>query len=758
MNNFYFYQTELDEKQPSYLVCYCAGSGFDLAYFYDELVKQFRDCIFTRNLVLISAAFNRDVIKSKLLNIVALDKLKDRINTFQELNVHTCFIEQNGNYDISISKHNVLAQIEELTNIQLNQLAESGVFQIIKKRNLLIEASANFHFVKPSGKHTDKFISVSNMLESSPEISFIAILLLKFVPAKLSKIYVDTSGIFTLAHELANLHNSFINSSKIVSVDSFGSYGGLEEYQFSSDPNTLVLISASTSNDLYKRLKKDSSLEQAAIVSVVMSQSNTSQQKVLIEFRQYKDTHCKEYFRHFDSYKEDDCPMCLNEHSIPIALDKSKFVFETPRTESCLPLATDSEPALKKLIGRYKNLDVFRCLFDGLAGTTIPTPEYFIDVSKLVLNSEDYKILVKNAVLRHFPINADCIIHCKDKGAKELADFIAIEVKDLHKKVNVVEGEFNENIQPKNGIVVVAGSIQSGKSLLNISRYLRKYPHLPVTYIVGFAKYNSDAEFTKLQKDLTFSDGPCGKHKFHAIEKLLLPIGEHKKDSWVKELDILKRLEQEHREQPELKELVKERISLLKKASSSDKQGLGAKLFLKSSTRNEMILGPTFAFWNKSDTTEQFEHHSTVYYTISSILQKLRTVARKNGVIPLGDGYIVRQLDPLLFDRFNEGIIQSSILRAAKSRELDFSADDSKSRIVGSLIERMLKYPSLKESEALPEFLLALCTKKLQVKKDHLICLKGHEIEATQYSFVWMLAEYAKGVLFEENTTSAPNF
>ena len=162
--------------------------------------------------------------------------------------------------------------------------------------------------------------------------------------------------------------------------------------------------------------------------------------------------------------------------------------------------------------------------------------------------------------------------------------------------------------------------------------------------------------------------------------------------------------------------------------------------------------------WGSLSTKSDFHHQASVYFTISSVLQRLRTVKRKNGIAPLSEGYIIRQLDPLLFDRFNEGIIQSSVLRAAKARELDYSASDSKSRIIGSLIERMIKYPDSKESEALPEFLLALCTGKLQIKKDHISRLKDVEFNAKDYPVLFMLGELVKVNVFNKGTEASANF
>ncbi|HIP47963.1 MAG TPA: hypothetical protein EYG92_03240 [Lutibacter sp.] len=673
--------------------------------------------------------------------------MKDRINSLQELNFHACFIKRNGEFELSVFNNDR----EKLTNTEMSKLIEFGLYNIITSRHLIIEAHSNIHFIKPSGKHTSKFIDVKNLLESSVEITFMATCLLKLLPEKINKIYVDTSGIYSLAYELGNIIRAFDRSSEIFSIDSFGSYGGIDEYDFSSDANTLVLISASTSNNMFEKLKKNLSLEQASVVSVIMTQVSDNKQKVLIKFQKYKDKFCKDYFQHFESYNENECPMCLEEHSIPIALNKSRFVFDAPRSETYLPLAIDSDKNLRTLIHRYKDLDTFRCLFDGIDGTKKPTPEYFIDVSKII-GQEKFQELVKNNLHRYFPLNTDCMIHCNDEGAKELAELIQKNVSELGLEINLYDSEINLKKEPKKGIVVIAGSLESGKALLNISRALRKFNELPITYIVGFAKYNSESELKKLQMDLKFSEGPCGHHQVHVIEKILLPINEHKKHSWDKELEILNILAAKYEDNDKLKETIEKRNKQLRQASSIENKGLGEDLFLPSPLGDSLILGKTFAFWDKGDNDEEFYHQSTVYFTVSSVLQQLRTKAKKDGAIPLKTGYIIRQLDPLLFDRFNEGIIQASVLRTAKSRELDYSADDANSKVIGSLIERMLKFPETKEAEGLSEILLALCTKKLQIKKDYLLGLDDNNLGKEKHTMTWMLVEYAKELILKDTS------
>lgn len=742
MKNFYFYQTSLNVQEPDIIVCFFSGRNFCFETFCNDVVKQFECSIFTTDLVFITPAFNRDDIEYKLLTSEGQLALKDRINSRQELNFHTCLIDRLGGFEIkTFDKSEPL-----ITHDEVEKILETGLFKIITSRDLIIEAHANIHFVKPSQKHTKKFIDVKNILESSSEISFIAINLLKLLPPKVTKIYIDTSGIYALAFELDNLIRTFDNNPKIISIDSFSSYGGFDQYQFSSDENTVVLISASTSNELYKELSKLPSLDQAHFVTVIMTQQNCESLNVLIEFERYRRNHCSQYFEYFESYPEDKCPMCLEQYSIPVALDKSRFNFAAPRTELYLPINSDSDKNLKDLMSNYKALDAFRCLFDGVNGTKTPTPEYFIDVSKII-STDTFQNKVKTLVERFFPLNTSCILHCKDQGAKELSELINDSVTQLGLNIDIYDGEIPTGKELKKGIVVVAGSLESGKSLLNISRDLRKVFGLPITYIIGFAKYNSELELNKLKKDLSFSSGPNGHHQVHVVEKILLPINEHKENAWDKEIQLLLKLLPQYVEDEQLKHVIDTRIQFLRGAASVENRGLGISLFLNTKVGQHLTLGKSFAFWHTKDTEDECTHQATVYFTISSILQKLRTTKNKEGIKPLGDGYIIRQLDPLLFDRFNEGIIQASVLRTAKSRELNYSGDDAQSRIVGSLIERMLKSPDSTESSGLTEFLLALCTKKLQLKKDHLPTFDTVSLKKEEHPLAWIFAKYAKDLL-----------
>ena len=72
-------------------------------------------------------------------------------------------------------------------------------------------------------------------------------------------------------------------------------------------------------------------------------------------------------------------------------------------------------------------------------------------------------------------------------------------------------------------------------------------------------------------------------------------------------------------------------------------------------------------------------------------------------------------LAPENFGRFNDDIIQASILRAADPFEMNFADAPNESRELGRLIRRIVDAAHQDRGGAAAEFLLALATKRLRL-------------------------------------------
>ncbi len=408
MNNFYSYVVDLGSDNSNVLIVYIAGKGFSRAEFNDYVRGEFLSFPFITKLVIISAEYNRIELKSELLDSKKISVLKNNLNGLQQLSVYAIYYQKDGQYkfDEVLEKEN-----EDGFSIKEHKkkIIELGLLNIVKKRSLIMEASENYHFIKPSGKHTNRFIKVSNLMEYGAEISFLAINLLKFAKGEIDKIYVDTSGILAIAYKLVSIKRRFNNECCDCFVDSFGSYEGLTDYKFNGTKESLVLVSASTSQDMIKELKNTDGLEQTKIVTL-FSNKVTNVINCLFDLDYFHLNYNDDYFRGFNSDTEENCELCKYEKSIPLSLSNKQFIFESPDKVFYLPMAIDSSSSLKQMMSSYKDSGAFKCLYDGLQGKSAPVPEYFIDVSTLVKNNLDYKNKVELSIRRNFPLYADLIV------------------------------------------------------------------------------------------------------------------------------------------------------------------------------------------------------------------------------------------------------------------------------------------------------------------------------------------------------------
>jgi hypothetical protein len=81
--------------------------------------------------------------------------------------------------------------------------------------------------------------------------------------------------------------------------------------------------------------------------------------------------------------------------------------------------------------------------------------------------------------------------------------------------------------------------------------------------------------------------------------------------------------------------------------------------------------------------------------------------------------FVRNLLSPSNFNRFNDGIIQASIIRSAKEEELNYKLNNISSKEMTDIISTIIKYYEQEQGEAVLEFLFALAVGKIRLRKDH---------------------------------------
>ncbi|MDB5819800.1 MAG: hypothetical protein JWQ11_3440, partial [Rhizobacter sp.] len=111
--------------------------------------------------------------------------------------------------------------------ITLEEIGRRSATAIFLEHGGFVEANASYHFRNPSGRHTDRFMRLSNLLVCHAEISIIAMTLLPLIPTDAVQAHVDTPAVFALVSAV-NEHLWKLEPGRPpLLCDSFRSYLGV---------------------------------------------------------------------------------------------------------------------------------------------------------------------------------------------------------------------------------------------------------------------------------------------------------------------------------------------------------------------------------------------------------------------------------------------------------------------------------------------------------------------------------------------------
>lgn len=588
-------------------------------------------------------------------------------------------------------------------------LLHVGMLTLFKRHRGLIVSNNSYHFVKPSGAHCDAFIRASNLLVSSNEVSFLALSLLPYLKTGIKRIYVDTSSIAFLVNIAIQLRDRYLQE-EAPSIESFGSYTALNEpYDFVEDSSSLVIISATTSGSLAKQLIRDKRFSSSNVVTL-FHLGLPSTQIGLFDVTEAMPSQPI-------SVSEGDCGFCKRE-SRPVHIAGEQFLPESPRHELLLIRKSDFNSDREKFFKMFAATGTLEW-----NKATVPSAEstehFFINARKAIEVSGNALggDLAKN-MKRYITRDLTNIIVLDDQDS----DAFLTEVKQFlgvcwEQSITVSKASETKSLQLGScgSVMVVAAAITSGRQLLSISRTLRDLsPKSSVLYLVAFSKLQSKEAEKQLCNDLQ-----QGGHTFKVLESCFLPrIKEHAMTAWDWEHETLlpfSQLDPLGDLSDELPSKLQEYFDQLCSVSQTNDD-----LFLPTPVGHKLELRKTFVFWSDLDFDGDRIQNTTqadVYWTIQAVLHDLRN---SNEMKCLATPYHTTLLSPANFDRFNDGVIQASLLRAATPIELDYRVDSNYSRQMTDVINSVVENWSNEQGEAALEFLMALWTGRLRINDRHM--------------------------------------
>lgn len=739
MQNFYIFKYDYKEssKNVSSTVIFCDNTKINKDNLIDEIGGFYESYSQTDKVFIIGGKY----LKKDLLKIFR----NEREETFKKIPKRNETSLFDNIHILTFDKIGVLEDIDgnSIPSNFLKGYLNEGLQRIFISRGGLVETEGSHHYVFPSGKHCDKFLRTGNILLFSSEIYFIAFSLLKYLDENLhDQIYCDSSSINSIALALTSLKNRFVTNNKVQApIESFSSYKGLYENELNYKRNALILISASTSGNIIDYISENhNEVKRSNIVILYYLDLKDNYSKIkdrVLCNLTYEEIENRNGIKAYKSYKEENCVFCENG-SYPVEVKGDVFLLEKPKINSVLISIYDAQKKLSSFVDQFKSSkSKDTVLKSNYKENSEPLNKYdiYIDYSEILdgiknKNNRFKKYNKKlNAYIDQFiPSQTKFIIHLNDESSKELANYIynriGVNFKEGSLPSIVSQDDFSEKLKEETeGSVLVVGScISNGKNLLYLSRALRNFRKLRVVYFIGITRMSNSLAHKTLKSNLKQGNYGSETSTYIEVENIYCS-NISKNNPWQQEISFLKQMISILKDSNKDEEVINffvERKNLINQSYSTDQKGLSKNLFFNSMLDfdKELKIRNNFAFFNFDSYVDEVTQ-SDIYFTFNNVINSIRNSdGTKNSLEQTS--FVRNLLSPNNFNRFNDGIIQASILRSALSTELSYSIDFGISREMKGILETLIKYHNDSQGEALLEFLFAICIRKLSLKKEHL--------------------------------------
>lgn len=739
MKSYYIYKAELikedskliDENLKTVTVIYNPSKDFNFDILGKEL-NEFHENVSQTDGILF--LFGEDITNAIETIKSNYNKIFKNIPVVEEesLKQKTVFVNYSADKNYKILENGNTSN-DCIDYDDLNQIIHQGLQNVFISRGGLVEANGGkHHYVFPSGKHSSKFLRVANVLLYKSEIYFIASsLLFRIKDIDFENIYCDTSSINSIAIAITDLYNRF-NIYKNINICSFKSYDGLYDKNTEFEPNSIFLISASTSGGIINYFKKNHEEINNNQIFILFFLHLKSDNPMILDHvicdLTFDNVNNKFGIEKYDVEIDSNCKFCRNG-SYPVNISGDIFLLEEPKVNGLLIKTNYITSNLKSFVNDFKinnSKPILKVNYKESSDSSTKKYDIFIDYENIINDLSRFpkhneKI---NAYINQFvPNNLKYIIHLNDKGSFDLATYIkdkvSLNLKNSESiKIYNQNDLLNEISNESDGAVLIVGScISNGKNLLYLSRFLRNFENLRIIYFVGINRISNENNYKELKSNLKYGKYGSENSTYVEIEKINCD-NISTKNSWQKEWsfnsDIINNSDLQ-----EVKSFFKERNEILNQFNDKGQRGGADNIFLpvlkKQNKNEELKIRKNSAFFNGNGYFQKVSQ-SDVYFTISNVLNNMRNCDKDS----LTQSTFVRNLiSPSNFNRFNDGIIQASLLRTARKVELNYNLDEALSKEMMDILTTIIKYDNQEQGEAVLEFLFALATMKLQLRKEH---------------------------------------
>lgn len=611
----------------------------------------------------------------------------------------------------------------------INDERRFSLIQLFRASGGEEQAPKGTHYAKTSDSHAERFLRVSNVLEQGQHVSLLAFWLLPMIwKSNAQHLIVDTSNIYAVAYKMVQDAMRLGGIHQPITVWSHRSHHGVDEIPSHIITNALFLVSASTSNGLVRKLLSRSAVMAKVKTLFSLASDEIEGHRPLCDLRMISPAGAGIGIPAMENLPADTCRLCQqNFHLIKIQGDQ--FSIAPPRINAVEILSKDLDPALRPVLSALCGIRAFfayRRRQDGricsLGVDALPILNCTVpDKSRSVLNVLRQKWA--SALRRAQTISLRNIIKCAYPGSELLAEQALAATRPALANTTQVEVVASKDLRQCTPVahtstLVISACVDEAQELLSISRALRDVQdsgYISYLSVVQLIAPKEDAK--RLKTNITF--GQLGAGTFSYSSCLELPVDCYEEQlSWRDELDELRRLKAWlDKHEIDIPVAIEDRVQRLAEAPSS---GMVDDLFWCSAQGQELSLRSDFTL---ADGTLEAPcaSQADIFAIICVVLTSLRSSQDPNRRLAQND-YERNVLSPRNFDRFNDGVLQACLLRAARPKELAYGAcNESISEDMLHILVDCLPNPVQPEkSEALLEFLVALITGRLTLIPKHL--------------------------------------
>ena len=587
----------------------------------------------------------------------------------------------------------------ELDDAFLHKVAREGVAILFGDTETILHAPHGYAFRKPSGREEDIFVRAGNMLRQPAAVALFNHLLLRHLPAACSVLYIDSFTILSFAMDLQSLAAHFEragHSMPALAIESIHSYDVSEDVWIPNEANYLVLISASTSGGLAKKLVDEYQADRSRIIHLL---------GVAAPDAAFRDT-CI-YFHGRPPVTANPRPVDQVNASIEIRTEEFLVSQGPPRPVRITTAHIDNHAANQLHEPFYRHALCF-----GRSRSSDANRSYsaFSVDSDCGAPNTHLREWVGRHLIHELPASVRTLLHVDDPMAKQVADWAATQL-GTHVVAKPLEDldPNTEDPEPTNTIAVVTYDDPDLEDLTRATIDLRKLPKVNRHYVVCYGFPAARVDYERRRSDLRMA--PQGR-RYGWSEFLILPVGPTPLHDSLAAYRQLLTPESLHSHAQLGDTLLS---ALLQQGPDHDVRS--DTLFFPRTSGTPLDLRPGSVFLPRSST--EGPSQIAVYAMVSAAFQAARETRRDAAQPTTGfdDNPFVRSvLDPSMFARYSDGILQASLLRAAQRSELDYSASENLSQQFAATCASVIANHANPVGDAALEFLYALATHKVLLR------------------------------------------